>query len=78
MLGGEFAANSGQGIRRASRRPGMQPERLNRAGQRGIRMVSVLLHGRMRQNGAELLQRMLSGFDSVVHRLGRIRFVLSE
>lgn len=56
----------------------MQPERLNRAGQRGIRMVSVQLHGRMRQNGAELLQRMLSGFDSVVHRLGRIRFVLSE
>lgn len=56
----------------------MQPERLNRAGQRGIRVIGVLLHGRMRQNGAELLQRMSSGFDAVFYRLGRISFVLNE
>lgn len=56
----------------------MQPKRLNRAGQRRVCVIGVLLHGRVRQNGAELLQRMAPGFDTVFRRLGRMGFVLNE
>ncbi len=55
----------------------MQPERLYRAGQRRIRVISVQLHRRLRQNGAKLLQRMRSGGKAALNRL-RTGFVLDE
>ncbi len=41
-------------------------------------MIGVLLHGRMRQNGAELRPGMIPGGDAMFHRLGCIGFVLNE
>lgn len=56
----------------------MQPERLNRARQRRVCVISILLHGRVRQDGAELLQRMMLDFDTMLHRFGHMGFVMNE